>query len=160
MAIAGEGYGIHVTGLTHDERGYPVMTAEAHADMVGRLTGKIRRNLRDIVLTESYRLEDAEVAVVSYGVSARSSLAAVDEARAKGIKAGLFRLVTVWPFPEEEIMALASRVRCFVTVELNLGQIHLEVQRCSRGKVPAFLVGHAGGTVIAPESILDVLKQV
>lgn len=160
MAIAGEGYGIHVTGLTHDERGYPVMTAEAHVDMVGRLTEKIRRNLRDIIVTDAYRLDDADVAVVSYGVSARSSLAAVDEARAKGIRAGLLRLVTVWPFPEAEIMALADRVRCFVTVELNLGQIHLEVQRCSRGKVPAFLVGHAGGTVIPPETIVDVLKQV
>ncbi len=160
MAIAGEGYGIHVTGLTHDERGYPVMTAEAHATMVGRLTEKIRRNLRDITAIESYRLEDADVAVVSYGVSARSSLAAVDEARAKGIRAGLLRLITVWPFPEAEIMALADRVRCFVTVELNLGQIHLEVQRCSFGRVPAFLVGHAGGTVIPPEAIVDVLQQV
>ena len=104
MAIAGDGYGIHVTGLTHDERGYPVMTAEAQVDMVDRLTGKIRKNLNDIIITESYRLDDADFAIVSYGVSARSSLAAVDEAREQGIKAGLLRLVTVWPFPEDLIL--------------------------------------------------------
>jgi len=160
MAIAGEGYGIHVTGLTHDERGYPVMTAEAQADMLERLTGKIRRNLHDIIRTDSYRLEDADIAVVSYGVSARSSLAAVDEAREMGIKAGLLRLITVWPFPEEEIRALANRVRALVTVEINLGQIHLEVQRCCGGKSPVFLVGSAGGTVIPPENILEVLRSV
>jgi 2-oxoglutarate ferredoxin oxidoreductase subunit alpha len=85
-------------------------------------------------------------------------LAAVDEARQQGIKAGLFRLVTVWPFPEEQIAGLAERVRGFVTVELNLGQIHLEVQRCAAGKVPCHLVGHAGGTVIPPERIIECLK--
>jgi 2-oxoglutarate ferredoxin oxidoreductase subunit alpha len=159
MAIAGEGYAIHVTGLTHDERGYPAMTAEAQSEMVARLTAKIRTNVKDIVLTESYRLDDADIAVVSYGVSARSSLAAVDEAREQGIKAGLLRLVTVWPFPEDQIRELAGAVRSLVTVEINLGQIHLEVQRCSGGKVPTFLAGHAGGTVIPPERILETLKR-
>lgn len=159
MAIAGEGYGIHVTGLTHDERGYPAMTAEAQVDMVAHLTGKIQKNLDDIIRTESYCLEDAEIAIVSYGVSTRSSLAAVDEAREQGIKAGLLRLVTVWPFPEELIRELTGRVKAFVTVEINLGQIHLEVQRCVAGKVPAMLVGHAGGTVIPPDRIVDNLKN-
>lgn len=160
MAIAGEGYGIHVTGLTHDVRGYPVMTAEAQVAMVARLTDKIRRNLADIVRTESYLLDDADIALVSYGVSARSSLAAVDEARQLGIKAGLLRLITVWPFPEDQLRRLAQRVRAFVTVEINLGQIHLEVQRCSGGRTPAFLVGHAGGTVIPPEAIVVMLKEI
>lgn len=160
MAIAGEGYNIHVTGLTHDERGYPVMSAEAQVAMMDRLTGKIRNNLKDIVITESYRLEDAEVAIISYGVSARSSLAAVDEARELGIKAGLLKLVTVWPFAEEQVRELATRVRGLVTVELNLGQIHLEVERCAAGKAPCKLVGHAGGTVIPPERIIETLKGI
>jgi 2-oxoglutarate ferredoxin oxidoreductase subunit alpha len=159
MAIAGEGYGIHVTGLTHDERGYPVMTAETQEEMIARLTGKIRNNLKDIIQLEEYRLDDADIAIVSYGVSARSSLAAVDEAREQGIKAGLLRLITVWPFPEERIRALAERVKGFVTVELNLGQIHLEVQRNAGGKAPAFLVGHPGGTVISPDRIIETLKD-
>jgi 2-oxoglutarate ferredoxin oxidoreductase subunit alpha len=159
MAIAGEGYGIHVTGLTHDEKGYPVMAPEAQVEMLDRLVGKIRKNLHGIIHTETYRMEDADVAIVSYGVSARSSLAAVDEARAMGIKAGLLRLVTIWPFPEEQVRELASQVKAFVTVELNLGQIQLEVERCAGGKAPAFLVGHAGGTVIPPERIIETLKD-
>jgi 2-oxoglutarate ferredoxin oxidoreductase subunit alpha len=158
MAIAGEGYGIHVTGLTHDERGYPGMNVETQIEMMGRLTLKIRNNLDDIIRTESYRMEDAEIVVVSYGISARSSLAAVDEAREQGIKAGLLRLITVWPFPEQQIQKLAEKVRGFVTVEINLGQIHLEVQRCARGRVPAILVGHPGGAVIPPERIVETLK--
>jgi 2-oxoglutarate ferredoxin oxidoreductase subunit alpha len=160
MATAGEGYGIHVTGLTHDVRGYPVMTAEAQAAMTSRLTEKIRRNLHDIIRTASYRLEDAEIAIVSYGVSARSSLAAVDEARERGIRAGLLRLITVWPFPEETLRRLAEKVKALVTVEINLGQIHLEVQRCAAGRAPAFLVGHAGGGVIPPEQIMAMLKDI
>ncbi len=160
MANAGDGYRIHVTGLTHDERGYPVMTAECHAAMVDRLTGKIRRNLKDILHTESYRLDDAEVALVSYGVSSRSSLAAVDEARAQGIKAGLLRLITVWPFPEETVEELSRRMKALVTVEINLGQIHLEVERCAKGRVPCHLVGHAGGSVIPPEQIVQAIKDI
>lgn len=159
MATAGEGYGIHVTGLTHDEKGYPVMTPEAQTEMVSRITQKILGNLPDIIRTEGYYLDDAEWVIVSYGVSGRSSLAAVDEARAKGMKAGLLRLITVWPFPEAQIRELSQRVRGFLTVELNLGQIHLEVARCAGGKVPVFHIGHAGGTIIPPEDIVQRLDE-
>ncbi len=159
MAIAGEGYRIHVTGLTHDERGYPDMTVEGQAVMMDRIVGKIRNNLEHIIRTESYRLDDAEIVIVSYGVSSRTSLAAVDEAREQGIKAGLFRLITVWPFPEEQIRKLAERVKGFVTVEINLGQIHLEVERSVRGRAPCVLVGHAGGTIITPDRVLEALKE-
>jgi 2-oxoglutarate/2-oxoacid ferredoxin oxidoreductase subunit alpha len=159
MAIAGEGYHIHVTGLTHDEGGYPVMTVEAQEQMMARLVGKVRRNLDDIIRTEAYRLDDAEIVIVSYGVSVRTSLAAVDEARELGIKAGLLKLITVWPFPEGQIQKLAQRVKGFVTVEINLGQIHLEVERSAKGLAPAFLVGHPGGTIIPPERVIETLKQ-
>jgi 2-oxoglutarate ferredoxin oxidoreductase subunit alpha len=159
MAIAGEGYNIHVTGLTHDEKGYPVMTVEAQEEMMTRIMGKVSRNLRDIIQTESYRMDDAEIAVISYGVSTRTSLAAVDEAREMGIKAGLLRLITVWPFPEDQIRKLAERVKGFVTVEINLGQIHYEVERCAAGKAPAFLVGHPGGTIIPPDRVIKTLKE-
>jgi len=159
MANAGEGYNIHVTGLTHDEKGYPVMTVEAQTEMMGRLVGKIRSNLDRIIQTEAYRLDDAEIVIVSYGVSSRTSLSAVDEAREQGYKVGLLKLVTVWPFPEAQIRKLAERVKGFVTVEINLGQIHLEVERCACGKAPAFLVGHPGGTIITPESVIERIKE-
>jgi 2-oxoglutarate ferredoxin oxidoreductase subunit alpha len=160
MAVAGEGYAIHVTGLTHDERGYPVMTVDAQHQMMTRITEKIQRNLPDIIRTESYRLEDADIAIVSYGVSARTSFAAVEEARAKGIRAGLLRLITVWPFPQALIRSLAERVKAFVTVEINLGQISLQVERCAQGKTPSFLVGHPGGTIIPPERVIETLAGI
>jgi 2-oxoglutarate ferredoxin oxidoreductase subunit alpha len=160
MAIAGQGYNIHATGLTHDEKGYPVMTVEAQAEMIQRITGKIRSNLADIIRTQSYRLEDADIVVISYGVSARTSLAAVDEAREMGIKAGLLRLITVWPFPEAAVRSLADRVKALITVEINLGQIHLEVERCAAGKAPAILVGHPGGAIIPPERVIEILKDI
>jgi 2-oxoglutarate/2-oxoacid ferredoxin oxidoreductase subunit alpha len=159
MAHAGEGYMVHFTGLTHDERGYPAMTVEAQAEMMERITGKVRRNLDKIIQVERYRLEDADVALVSYGISSRSSQAAVDEARERGIKAGLLRLLTVWPFPEDIVRELARRVKGFITVELNLGQIHLEVQRCAEGRAPALLAGHVGGSAITPEEILEKIQE-
>jgi len=159
MAAAGEGYHIHVTGLTHDQRGYPVMTVEAQEWMMDQLVGKIRRHLDDIIRTEAYRIDDADIVIVSYGVSARTALAAVDEARDQGIRAGLLRLITVWPFPEDQIRELAKRAKGFITVELNLGQIHLEVERCAAGKVPCQLVGHPGGTIIPPEDVIQALKD-
>ncbi len=159
MPAAGEGYNLHITGLTHDEKGYPVMDVETQMEMVARITEKIQKNLDDIIRIDSYLLDDAEIAVVSYGISARTSMAAVAEARKMGIKAGLLRLVTIWPFPEDQIRELADRVKGFVTVEINLGQIHREVERCVGGKVPIFLVGHPGGTIIHPDEVVKMLKE-
>ncbi len=159
MANAGEGYKIHVTGLTHDERGYPVMTVEAQAEMMTRIVNKIRNNRDDIIMTESHNLDDAEIVLVSYGISARTSLAAMHRARAMGMKVGLLRLLTIWPFAEDRIRELAKRVKGFVTVEINLGQIHLEVARCAGNQAACHLVGHAGGTVISPEQVLSKIKE-
>ncbi len=159
MPAAGDGYRVHITGLTHDEQGYPAMHAEAHAAMLNRITGKIRNNLDAIVRTEAFMLDDAEIAIISYGCSARTGFAAVEDARREGIKAGMLRLITVWPFPEKQIRELAARVRGFVTVEINLGQMHLEVERCAGGRVPAVLVGHAGGTIISPDDAVKTIRE-
>jgi len=159
MPAIGEGYNVHVTGLTHDEKGYPVMTVDTQKEMMARLLGKIRGNLGDIIRTEDYRMDDADIVIVSYGVSARTSYTAVDQAREMGIRAGLLRLVTVWPFPEERIRELAGRVRGFVTVEINMGQIDREVQRCAGGRVPTRHVGHPGGTIIPPGDVIAAITQ-
>jgi len=160
MPAIGDGYNIHVTGLTHDEKGYPVMSVDAQREMVNRLLTKIRNNLDDIVLTSRYRLEDADIVIVSYGVSSRTSYTAVDEARNMGIKAGLLRLITVWPFPDHLVAGLSERVKGFVTVELNMGQIAREVQRCAGKRVPCYHVGHPGGAIIPPEDVIQVLEEV
>ena len=159
MPAIGQGYKVHVTGLTHDEKGYPVMTVETQAEMMERLLGKIRNNLDDIIMTEQYRLDDADIVIVSYGVSSRTSYTAVDMAREQGIKAGLLRLITVWPFPDHLIKELALRVKGFITVEINMGQISREVERCAAYKVPSYLAGHPGGAVVSPEAVISIMKE-
>jgi 2-oxoglutarate ferredoxin oxidoreductase subunit alpha len=159
MANAGEGYRFHITGLTHDERGYPGMDAETQERLIYRLIEKIRRNRDDIIQLEEDGLEDAEVVVCSYGISARTALWPVELARREGIKVGTLRLITVWPFPEERIRQLAREVKAFVVPELNYGQIVLEVERCAAGQAEAILVGHAGGDIHNPEKVLEAIRR-
>ncbi len=159
MANAGEGYRFHITGLTHDERGYPGMDAETQERLIYRLVEKIRRNKDDIIQLEEDGLEDAEVVVCSYGISARTALWPVELARKEGIKVGTLRLITVWPFPEERIRQLAREVKAFVVPELNYGQIVLEVERCAAGQAEAILVGHAGGDIHQPEKVLEAIRR-
>ncbi|MCX7750850.1 MAG: 2-oxoacid:acceptor oxidoreductase subunit alpha [Candidatus Bipolaricaulota bacterium] len=160
MACAGEGYRVHVTGLTHDERGYPDMSDEAHDRLVRRLCEKILRYPEEYTFYEEVGLEDAEVAVVSYGISARVAHGALALARQKGIRAGMLRLITAWPFPEARVRALADQVRGIVVVELNLGQMSREVERATRGKVPLHGVFHAGGRIHTPEEVLAGIEEV
>jgi len=157
MAHAGEGYTLHYTGLTHDHRGYPAMTAAIHHQLVTRLVNKIDQNSADIIETASYRLEDAEIVLVAFGCTGRTAVRAVRMAREDGIRVGLLRLVTLWPFPEEQIKQLARHVE-FIVAELNLGQISREVERISRRPVTQVL--HAGGALIPPEPIIKAIKEV
>ncbi len=159
MAIAGEGYRFHVTGLTHDERGYPEMTAEAQDRLVRRLVDKIRLNRKDIIIYEEVGVEDADVIVCAYGITARIARHAVQQARDEGIRAGLLRLITAWPFAEERIRELAPQVKAFVVPEINYGQMVLEVERCA-GKARTLLVPHMGGGVHLPQTILEAIKEV
>ena len=159
MAVAGEGYRFHVTGLTHDDRGYPVMTAEAQDKLIRRLVDKIRLNIKDITKYEEVKIDDAEVVVVSYGISARIARYAVQKAREEGIKAGLLRLITVWPFADDRIMKLASAVKAFLVPEINYGQMVREVERCVAGKAKVRLIPHMGGGVHLPETILEAIRE-
>ncbi len=160
MACAGEGYRVHVTGLTHDEYGYPDMSLEAQAALVTRLADKIRKNADQIIEYEEQFIEDAEIVIVSYGISARASWRSLELAREKGIRVGMLKLNTVWPFPEERIAELAGTVKGFVVPELNLGQIVLEVERSAAGKAIVKLVPHAGGGIHQPEQVLDAIEEV
>lgn len=159
MVNAGDGYRIHITGLTHDERGYPVVDAETQQRMVTRLVEKIRRNRDRILDVDERDLDDAEVVVFTYGISARTSYWAIEQARKEGIKVGLFRPITIWPFPEDRIRELAAQGKTFVVVEVNLGQMVYEVERCAAGRVPVRLVGHAGGDLHDPQDILSAIRS-
>jgi 2-oxoglutarate ferredoxin oxidoreductase subunit alpha len=158
MAIAGEGFRFHVTGLTHDERGYPAMNAEASEWNITRLVNKIRLNRDEIIQVEERHLEDAEIVVVSYGISARTSLWPIEQAQKEGIRIGYLRLITVWPFPEERIQALAKKIRAFVVPEINDGQMVREVERCAAGQAQVIGVNRLGGDILEPQRVLSALR--
>ena len=158
MVAAGEGYRIHVTGLTHDERGYPVMNAQAQEWNVRRLMDKIRTHRDEIITVEGQNLDGAEVVVVSYGISARTALWPIEQARQEGIRVGYLRLISVWPFPDEVIRKLAKGIRAFVVPEINMGQIVREVERCAGGQALVFGANRAGGDILEAEHVLDVIR--
>lgn len=158
MVHAGEGYKVHVTGLTHNERGYPSMNPTTQDKLVRRLQAKIQIARRDIDLMEEDGMEDAEVVVIAYGITSRVARRAVQMARERGLRVGYLRLITVWPFPDWKIQELARSVRAFVVPELNLGQMVREV-RSYAGGTPAVSVTHAGGSVHRPEQILEGILE-
>ena len=152
---AGEGYNIHITGLTHDEKGYPAMNVSEQDKLINRLSDKIKKNADDIIEYREEQMDDAEVVIVSYGITSRVAVPAIEEARQQGIKVGHLRLVVVWPFPEKRIRELAKKIKAFVVPEINLGQIVLEVERYAAGNADVYSVPHAGGTVHDPAVILE-----
>lgn len=160
MALAGEGYHFHVTGLTHDERGYPVMSAEAQDQLVRRLVDKIRLNRHNIVRYKEIQIEDADFIICAYGISARIAQLAVKMARDEGIRAGLLQFITIWPFPDERIGELSLQAKAFIVPEINYGQMVLEVERCAGGRARTILVPHMGGSVHSPQTILEAIREV
>ena len=159
MVKAGDGYRIHITGLTHDERGYPSMTPETQDKLVRRLLNKIRLNADKLVDVREEHTEDADVTVVSFGITSRVAAAAVEEARARGLKVGHARLVITWPFPAARMAALAERTKVFLVPELNMGQMVQEVERAVAGRAKVVSIPHAGGTVHEPETILAKIME-
>jgi 2-oxoglutarate ferredoxin oxidoreductase subunit alpha len=160
MVDIGEGYRFHVTGLTHDQRGYPVMNAECQELCVHRLVEKIRRAQDKIIEIEEIETKDAEVIVISYGNTSRIVASVIERARKEGIKAGSIRLITVWPFPEKRIKKIAEKVKAFVVLERNYGQIVFEVERASYGKAGVIFVSpDERGMNISEESIFRAIKE-
>ena len=159
MAHAGEGYKVHMTGLTHDERGYPALTPERHNELINRLVDKVRKNAAEIVDYEELHLDDAECVVVAFGCTARSAKDAVNAARADGISCGLLRPKTIWPFPEQRIRDLlqAGKVQRFIVPEINLGQMRREIERLTQ--LPVEGLNHAGGAMPTPDLILEAIKS-
>jgi 2-oxoglutarate ferredoxin oxidoreductase subunit alpha len=159
MAPFGTGYRWHVTGLVHDEFGFPDGSPAATQACLDRLHAKINNNLEDIVLYEEYLMEDAEVAVLAYGGTARTAYAAVDAAREKGMKVGLFRPITMWPFPEKQVKALAEKVKHLIVAEMNFGQYVIEVERAVAGKIPVTLHAKYNSEAITPNELLAAIEK-
>lgn len=158
MANAGEGYKVITTGLTHDERGYPDMSAEAQEKLIKRLCDKILVNKHDIIEYEEHSMHDAEIVVLAYGSPARSASRAIKVARKEGIRAGLFRLITVWPSPEEKILEIASKVKGIIVPEINNGQIVREIERCSKGRCKVISLPMLA-RIHTPDEILSAIKE-
>lgn len=160
LAAFGSGYKFHVTGLNKMQDGFPTTKAEVVQAEEERQVRKVDANVDDIVTFEEYQLEDAEVVVIAYGSTSRSARYAVNAAREQGIKAGMFRIKTFWPFPDKQIKALAGKVKGFIVPEMNLGMCANEVERCAQGKAPIFGIFRVDGEPINPDQILDKMKEV
>lgn len=145
---------------THGVDGFATNSPEVADMFIRHYTDKINNNREDIIMTESIQLEDAEYAIISFGGSVRSALAAMKRLRAEGIKAGVLKILTVWPFPDQEVTELLSRVKGCVVPELNLGQMIGEVRRCNKANVPVLGVNRVDGSIILPGEIAAAVKEV
>ena len=160
MASFGDGYRWHVTGLTHNDWGFPTNNHGDIEKKMLRLMRKIDRFRDDIVKYETEAVEDAKILVVAYGSPARSALRAVRQAREKGIKAGFFRPITLWPFPDKEVGALAAKAHTVLVPELNCGQMVLEVERAVAGRARVLGQSLVNGELFKPSAILAKIEEV
>ena len=159
MANFGEGYRYHITGLVHSEKGLPISDSQQIDHFIRRINDKIKKNIKDILIYEEYLLDDAEVALIAYGSVARAAERTVKLAREKGLKVGLLKLLTIWPFPDETINKLAQKVSLIIVPEMNLGQIVLEVERAAQGKCRVVPYGRVDGELINPIEILGKIQE-
>ncbi|MEA2020966.1 MAG: 2-oxoacid:acceptor oxidoreductase subunit alpha [Candidatus Caldatribacteriota bacterium] len=159
MANFGEGYPYHFTGLVHSEKGMPISDAVEIDHFIRRLHDKIQKNLKNILIYEEYSLEDADIVLIAYGSVARAAERTIKLAREKGIKVGLLKLLTIWPFPEEKIQQLAEETELIIVPEMNLGQMVLEVERCAHGKCRVVPYNRIDGELINPMEILAKIQE-
>ncbi|MGY5879514.1 MAG: 2-oxoacid:acceptor oxidoreductase subunit alpha [Candidatus Thorarchaeota archaeon] len=159
MATFGSKYQFYATGLTHDERGYPSDKENVQIELITRLQNKILHNSDDIIDVEKVELDGAKIGVIAYGTPSRSAKKAIKDAREEGIKAGLLRLKTVWPFPEEQVAQLASEVDHIIVAEQNLGQVYHMV-RSAAAPTPVHLMSKPAGMPQLPHEILSKLREV
>ncbi len=159
MADFGSGYRWHVTGLVHDETGFPKGTPAATKNSQDRLRTKLEDHEDDIVQTEHYRTEDAEIVVVAFGGAARTAYEAVDMARNEGIRAGLFRPITIWPFAERAVRELAEKTQCLLVHELNCGQYVHEVESAVQGRASVRLYAKYDNEPATPDELLAEIRE-
>jgi 2-oxoglutarate ferredoxin oxidoreductase subunit alpha len=160
MAPFGEGYRYHVTGLVHDVRGFPTERPDEIEPFLNRLFRKIDQHYFDINMVEEHLVEDAEVLVVAYGSVARSAKRAVNDARERGLKAGLVKLITLWPFPWGNLLPRLRQVKRVLVPELNRGQIAREVKRLAKGLTRVETLNRIDGKLITPDEILEKMLKI
>ena len=159
MAPFGDGERYNITGLIHDESGFPTNDHDTARKLMERLLQKISCNYDDIIQVENDMMEDAEIAVVCFGGTARAAKEAIREARSHGIRAGMFRPITIWPFPEKDLRERIPQLKKIIMAEHNAGQMLREVQRVTRGRLPISFIGKIDGTLIRPDEILQKIYE-
>jgi 2-oxoglutarate ferredoxin oxidoreductase subunit alpha len=159
LAPLGKGYRFHITGLLHDKDGFPTSDAAQIDEWFNRVFNKFEKNIDHIYLHRTYMVEDADVLVISYGISTRAARRAVTEARNEGIKAGLLQLLTIWPVHEKLIETMCRDKKMIVVPEMNRGQMVLEIERILGKEIPIKRVNKSNGHILQPEPILEVIKS-
>jgi len=160
MADFGTGYRYHVTGLVHDETGFPSNSGAVADKLIRRLCNKVEEHKDDIISWEEENTEDAEVLILSYGCVARAAKSAMNTLRKNGIKAGIFRPISIWPFPEKRLRELAEKIGTIVVAEMNLGQLVFEVERICNNITKIERVNKVNGEIIYPEEIIRKIEEV
>lgn len=160
MEGIGDGFKFHVTGLVHDETGFPTNSTKEAQKLFTRLSEKIENNLEDILLYENYFTDDCEILIVTFGCMVRCSKDAVDTMREKGVKVGLLAIKTVWPFPEEIVKELSKKVNHIFVPEMNMGQMSLEIERVVKDNCPVIGINKYNGEIITPEEITSKIEEV
>lgn len=159
MAPFGCGQRYNITGLIHDETGFPTNSHEEAEKLMYRLMHKISDNYDDIVRSEERNTEDADTLIVCYGGTMRAATEAMERAREKGMKVEIFRPITIWPFPERELKKLSGKVKKILVAEHNYGQIVLEVERIVKNDCNVDFIGKVNGTVITPDELVKKLEE-
>jgi 2-oxoglutarate ferredoxin oxidoreductase subunit alpha len=157
MSRPGAGYRVHTTGLNHAESGFPTQNPQAVARNLGRLLSKFERHRDTIDSWQTLACDDAEVLVVAIGISARATMSAIDIARKNHVRLGLFRPITLWPFPENALREAAARARFILVPEMNAGQLSLEVERILGKRVDA--IHRINGEPITPAEIAAAAEK-
>ncbi len=160
MANYGEGYRYHATGLFHDETGFPRGRTDDADRLIRRLMNKVERNKEEIMDVQQLFTDDAELIIWAYGSTARSAENAVRQAREKGLKVGLVRPLTIWPFDEDTVSELAARAQGFIVPEMNMGQMVIEVERAVGGQAQVHSLNKANGELFTPQEILTKIEEV
>ena len=159
LAPFGSGYRYHVTGLTHDETGFSTMVPEKVEKVNWRLVNKVEDNKDDIVQWEETATEDAESIIVAYGGAARAAMEAVEILRAEGEKVGLFRPISIWPFPEDALKTLLPKMKSIFITEMNAGQLAGEVKKIVGGEAAVDGLFVIDGEIMTPQEIVDAWKE-
>lgn len=160
MKPFGQGERYNIEGLAHDVSGFPTNNNQVAGDLYTRLMKKVEDNADKISRVEEYMLDDADTAIVCFGGTTRAVVSAVDELRAQGKKVGMFRPITVWPFPEKQLEEKLGSLRNILMVEHNYGQMLLEVQRVVAKRIPVEFLGQVNGTVITPDDIIKKFNAI